>query len=371
MKKVGLIVNPIAGMGGKVGLKGTDGQAILAEAKRMGAEQVSPQRTVKALERLIPLKNAIELITYPQEMGEEVANQCGFNPKVIGSITQGMTSSDDTKQACKDLLKMKIDLLLFAGGDGTARDIYNSIGNEIVVLGIPTGVKMHSSVFAYNPLRAGDLAMIYLQGKVKELKEAEVMDVDEEAFRNGFVSAKLYGYLRVPFGRRYTQGLKAGSPPTEKYSQEAIAQKIIDDMENDCFYIIGPGTTTRTIMEKLNLDFTLLGVDLLYRKKLIEEDLNEKKLLEHIKGKKAKLVITPIGGQGFLFGRGNQQLSPNVIKEVGKDNIIVIATSHKINSLNGHPFLIDSGDTELDRLLGGYVIVITGYQESVVYRVIS
>jgi len=371
MKKVGLIINPIAGMGGRVGLKGTDGQTILTEAKRLGAKQVSPQRTIKALERLIPLKNSIELVTYPREMGEQVAKQCGFNSRIIGSITKGKTTSDDTKQACKNFLDLNIDILLFAGGDGTARDIYNSIGNQIVTLGIPTGVKIHSAVYAQNPVRAGDLALLYLQEQVKEIREAEVMDVDEEAFRDGLVSARLYGYLKVPFGKKYSQGLKTGSPPTEKYSQEAIAQKIIDEMEEDCFYIIGPGTTTRTIMEKLKLDFTLLGVDLLYGKKLIERDLNEKKLLENIKDKKTKIIITPIGGQGFLFGRGNQQLSPEVINEVGKENIIVIATSHKINSLNGYPFLVDSGDSQLDQHLSGYIIVITGYHERVVYRVIS
>jgi len=371
MKKVGLIVNPIAGMGGKVGLKGTDGEAILEKAKQLGAEQVSPQRTLKALNRLFLIKDEIELITYPGEMGEDVAIQSGFKPRVIGSITLGNTSSEDTMAACKDMLNLKIDLLLFAGGDGTARDIYNVVKSELIVLGIPTGVKIHSAVFTYNPERAGDLAIMYLHGKVKELKETEVMDIDEEAFRNGFVAAKLYGYLKIPSERKHTQGLKAGSLPTEKYSQESIAQKIIDDMEEDYYYIIGPGTSTRTIMEKLNLDFTLLGIDLIHKKKLIEKDLNEKKLLEFIRDKKSKLVITPIGGQGFLFGRGNQQLSPKVIKEVGINNIIVISTNSKINALEGHPLLVDTGDSELDLLLSGYVIVITGYHESIVYKVIS
>jgi predicted polyphosphate/ATP-dependent NAD kinase len=371
MKKIGLIVNPIAGMGGKVGLKGTDGSSILVKAKQLGAEQESPKRALKALERIISLKEEIEIITYPKEMGENVALRSGVIPQVLGSITEGRTTSEDTKQATRDICKVEVDLLLFAGGDGTARDIHSAINKEILVLGIPSGVKMHSAVFASSPMRAGDLLLLYLQGKVKEVKEAEVMDIDEEAYRAGAVSAELYGYLKIPFEREFIRGRKSGSSVNEIYAQEAIAQDIIDNMEEDYFYIIGPGTTTRPIMEKLNHDYTLLGVDLIYNKKLVEKDLSEKKIINHIKGKKAKLIVTPVGGQGFLFGRGNQQLSPEVIKEVGLNNIIVIATKQKINSLSGQPFIVDSGDQDLDSSLSGHIIVITGYKEKVVYRVDS
>ncbi|MCE7741378.1 MAG: ATP-NAD kinase family protein [Candidatus Heimdallarchaeota archaeon] len=371
MKKLGLIINPIAGMGGKVGLKGTDGLEILAKARNLGAKPISPQRTIKTLERLTSLEDEIELITYPGEMGEGVVKQCGLNPKIIGSIDEGNTTPYDTQQASKELYELKVDLLLFAGGDGTARDIYNSVGTKLVVLGIPTGVKMHSAVYACNPMRAGDLAASYLQGEVRELKEAEVMDIDEEAFRSGIVSAKLYGYLNIPYERNHVQRLKSGSSINERYSQEAIAQEIIENMEEDYYYIIGPGTTTRSIMERLKLENTLLGVDIVHRKQLVEKDLSEKGILEHIREKKVKMIVTPIGGQGFLLGRGNQQISSEVIKQIGKDNIIIIATKQKINSLNGQPFLVDTGDSDLDRMLSGFVSAVTGYRESVIYRISS
>ena len=358
-------------MGGKVGLKGTDGLTILAQARELGAKQISPKRTKKALERLSSLKDKVEFITYPKEMGENIVRECGFNLRVIGSIAEGETTAEDTKRASKDLLGLDVDILLFSGGDGTARDIYNAIGDKTVTLGIPTGVKMHSAVYAHNPMKAGDLTSLYLQGKIKELRKVEVMDIDEDAYRTGLVSAKLYGYLKIPFERTHTQRLKAGSLTSEKYAQEAIAQDIIDSMEDAYFYIIGPGTTTKSIMERLNLNYTLLGVDLIFNKELIETDLNESKLLERIRGKNTKTIITPIGGQGFLFGRGNQQLSPNVIKAVGKDNIIIVATKHKINSLNGRLLLVDTGDSELDTSLRGYSLVTTGYQEKVVYQISS
>ena len=369
MKKLGLIVNPIAGMGGRVGLKGTDGSDILEKAVRLGAKPQSQNRTIEALEKLKPLKDRIELITYPDRMGEEAANICSFPPDVIGAIMGPTTTASDTKRAAKEMLDLRVDLLLFAGGDGTARDIYNAVGDSMTVLGIPAGVKIHSAVYACNPARAGELALLFLEGKAKNILEAEVMDIDEEDYRKGRLRAKLYGYLKIPFERRYLQRVKAGSPVSEQYSQEAIAHDVTENMSDEFYYILGPGTTTRAIMKKLNLKDTLLGIDLIHKKKLVGKDLNEADLLKEIKGKKTKLIITPIGGQGYLFGRGNQQLSPEVIKHVGKDNIIIVATKHKINSLYGRPLLVDTGDEVTDQKLKDYFRVITGYREAIIYKV--
>jgi len=369
LKKLGLIVNPIAGMGGRVGLKGTDGLDILEKAKKLGAKPQSQDRTIEALHKLEFLKHSIEIITCPTQMGEKAALDCGFSPEVIGAETAPITTASDTQNAARDMLDLGVDLLLFAGGDGTARDIYNSVGDSMVTLGIPAGVKIHSAVFALNPVRAGELVALFLQGRRKNILEAEVMDIDEDNYRKGILSAKLYGYLKIPFDKKYVQRLKAGSPANERYSQEAIAFEIVENMSDEFFYIIGPGTTTRAVMEKLKLNNSLLGIDLVYKKKLAGKDLSESELLEKIKGKKTKLIITPIGGQGYILGRGNQQISPEVIEKVGKDNVIIIATQQKINSLYGRPLLVDTGDQATNQLLSDYFKVITGYRENIVYKV--
>ncbi len=371
VKKIGLIINPIAGMGGRVGLKGTDGEKILGKAVKLGAVPQSESRTKDALNVLLKPKFNLELVTYSGRMGERAARECGFIPEIIGVPSGQNTTSEDTKAAAETMLETKVDLLLFAGGDGTARDIYSAVGSELIVIGIPTGVKIHSAVFALNPLSAGELASLYVQNRIQNVREAEVMDIDEEEFRQGHLSAKLYGYLKIPWERKFLQRLKAGSAVSEQYVHESIAHEVVGNMEDDCNYIIGPGTTTRAVLEKMNLDNTLLGVDLVKNKKLVGNDLNELELLERIRGQKTKLILTPVGGQGYLLGRGNQQISPEVLKIVGKSNILIISSKHKLNALKGRPLQIDTGDKETDEMLCDYYRIITGYNEAVIFRVSS
>jgi len=371
-KKLGLIVNPIAGLGGKVGLKGTDGEAIIKRAIKLRATAVSPTRALEALRTLTYARNEFELVTYPFEMGQDVAEKCCLNSKIIGSIVKGKTTATDTKNAARDMMKLGVDLILFSGGDGTARDICEVIGGEVPVLGIPAGVKMHSAVFAINPKKAAELAISFLRGEAS-LREAEVMDIDEDAFRKkNKVVARLYGYLQVPYEKSLVQPIKIGSSTTmdEKSNQEAIAEYIVERMEDDCYYILCPGTTVKAIADKLGFKKTLLGVDIVKKRRMIVMDVNEEKLLKLIEGEKAKIVVSPIGGQGFIFGRGNQQISPQVIKKVGIDNIIILATENKLHSIGpGKPLLVDTGDDEINKQLSGYKRVVTGYNKEVIWKV--
>jgi len=370
MKNLGVIVNPVAGMGGRVGLKGSDGAQILRRARELGAHSESSQRTVSALERLFKLQNQIRILTYPGEMGEDACRQAGFSPTVIGSIDGGQTTPEDTARAARDMKAQGVDLMLFAGGDGTARDIYRAVGEAVPALGIPAGVKIHSAVYAVTPRGAGEVALMFLEGRLMAIREAEVMDIDEDAFRAGAVKAKLYGYLRVPEENRFVQSVKAGSVLSEKEALQGIASDVVGLMTDpDCYFIIGPGTTTRSIMEALELRNTLLGVDVVQGGEVVASDVSENQLLKLIQGNKAKIILTIIGGQGHLFGRGNQQISPRIIREVGRENIIVIATKGKLTALTGKPLLVDTGDEALNESLIGYIRVTTGYSDYVMYPV--
>lgn len=369
MKRCGLIINPIAGMGGSVGLKGTDGKEILEKSIALGAEPHAGDRAALALEFLKSIRDKIQILTCPGPMGENVAREAGFDLEVISAQTDDATSSTDTIRAAKVMVERGVDLILFAGGDGTARDMVSAVGTGQVVIGIPAGVKIHSAVYAQNPERAGELTSLFLQGKTRRTCEAEVMDINEDDYRNEILSARLYGYLTIPFKKTHMQNLKCGSPANEKYAQEAIAADVVESMSDSSYYIIGAGSTTRPIMERLGLDHSLLGIDIVHQKQLVGKDLGEKQILELIQNQKTKLVITPIGGQGYLLGRGNQQISPEVIHRVGKDNIIIVSTPQKIQCLFGQPLLVDTGNAETNTKLKGHYRIITGYHESVVYRV--
>jgi predicted polyphosphate/ATP-dependent NAD kinase len=345
-KKIGLLVNPIAGMGGPVGLKGTDGKEILNKAISLGAKPVAPTRAQTFLSQLEPIKAYVELFVGSGAMGQEEAQNQRFAITTLG-ISKSETTAEDTRQTAEKMQESGVDLLVFCGGDGTARDVLTAVGMKIPVLGVPTGVKMHSAVFAVTPVAAAIVAMNFLWRDLP-LREAEVMDVNETKFRGGRVSAELYGYVLTPYEPALIQTNKLASPITENEvrNQAAIAVYIIEIMNPDTLYIIGPGTTTRTIADLLDQKKTLLGVDLFFNKKIVAHDVTEKQILEAISGKDAQIIVTPIGGQGFIFGRGNQQISPGVIQEVGVNNILVIATNSKISSLKS--LRVDTGNNQLD-----------------------
>ncbi|KPL21460.1 MAG: ATP-NAD kinase [Bacteroides sp. SM1_62] len=368
MKKIGLIINPIAGMGGSVGLKGTDGEEIFQKSLELGAVPRSAEKAATTLRGLIPAKEAFTLITCPGEMGHQTVKDTGLECTLLESELKTNSSAEDTIMAAREITRLGADIIAFAGGDGTARDIYRAVGNSVLVLGIPTGVKIHSGVFASHPSTAGDILRDFILGKLKVSREAEVMDIDEELYRQDILTSKLYGYLKIPASRHSIQNRKTGSIPGDVYFQEAIAHDAIENIKENWYYLIGPGTTTRTMMQRLGLEGSLLGVDLIYNKRLLGKDLNEKLIMERIKDKRVRLVLTPTGGQGFILGRGNQQLSPAVLRAIGKDNIIILATPEKISSLSGQPFLIDTGDPKLDKELSGHYRVITGYHQYSIYR---
>ena len=366
-KKLGLIVNPVAGLGGSVGLKGSDG--MVEEALARGAVPQSERRAEVALQELLEIRDSITVYTGPGSMGGDLAEQMGFSCVIMEARTAAATTAEDTRALSAWLQEQGVDLILFAGGDGTARDICTTATGDAVFLGIPAGVKIHSPVYARSPATAGRLALLYLRGQVMDVTEEDVLDIDEEQYRQERINTRLYGCLRIPKESDYTQCRKCSSSSSEEDSIAAIADYVADTMEKDTFYIIGAGTTTRAVMRELELENTLIGVDLVYNYELMAADVYGKQILELIGDKPAKLVVTVTGGQGFLFGRGNQQLTPEVLRRVGKENIIILATKDKIVKLRGQPLLVDTGDAQLDQYLSGYHQVICDYNETIVCKV--
>jgi predicted polyphosphate/ATP-dependent NAD kinase len=371
---VGLIVNPVAGMGGSVGLKGTDG-ALYEKALSMGADPVTPNRTSAFLTHLRHADKIVILVA-PGEMGARYVEEAdvAFSSQVVVGEIGDETSAKDTKRIAVQMIERgpsrspNAELLVFVGGDGTARDVYDAIDSEIPVVGVPAGVKVYSSVFALNPRAAAELVDAFVEGT--EVTEQEVLDIDERAFREDRLASQHYGYLLVPRANRFLQHGKvasSGSPSVEEAKRE-IAAFVVEEMDQETLYLLGPGTTVRAITDALDLPKTLLGVDSIRDGSLVGEDLNERAILDLLEEhQKRAIIVTPLGGNGFIFGRGNKQFTPQVIRQTGVENVRVIATRQKLRPLDC--LRVDTGDLEVDQMLSGWQTVTVGYRESRMIKV--
>jgi predicted polyphosphate/ATP-dependent NAD kinase len=363
--KLGLIVNPVAGLGGSVALKGSDN--IAKEALAKGAVPKANLRCINALEALQGMD--IEVFCWAGDMGADCAAAVGLKTTVLGYAATEPSTAQDTLDAAQDILAASVDVILFAGGDGTARDILNAISDQVPVVGVPAGVKIHSGVYGITPKAAGQVVKQLVTGELVSLRSQEVRDIDEEAFRNGQVKSRYYGEMLVPKEHQYIQATKSSGKEVESLVVKDIAEYIVENMQEDTRYIIGSGSTVAAVMATLGLDNTLLGVDVVANGQLLAADVTAKELLALCTGHQCKMVITLIGGQGHLFGRGNQQLSPELIRLVGLENIHIVATKTKIKQLHNQPILVDTGNPQLDDQLKGLVPVTCGYDDQVLYPI--
>ncbi|GII62508.1 hypothetical protein Skr01_25930 [Sphaerisporangium krabiense] len=374
---VGLVVNPVAGLGGPAGLKGSDGADVQREALARGSVPRAGARAARAVRALLAAAPGVRLVTMAGAMGEDSVRAAGGSPRLTGEARPaGATSAADTRAAVAAMAEA--DLVLFAGGDGTARDVLDALrplgADAPAVLGVPAGVKVYSGCFAVSPAAAGLVAAGYTPGAVAE---AEVVDLDEELYRDGLVGPRLYGTVRVPADARRLSGRKTGSSAAGPGSAEGVAREVVSRMRPGVRYALGPGATTMAVGRELGLATTLLGVDVVEagpRPRLLGADVTEARLFDLVRGHEALLVLSVIGGQGFVLGRGNQQISPRVLRAVarggpGRRALVVLATQQKLAGLRGRPLLADTGDPDTDLGLAGHVQVITGHHESTVYRI--
>lgn len=371
--KIGFLINPFAGIGGKVALKGSDGEEIQNKALSLGASKEAPIKASIVLEHALEFVDKIKFLTASGEMGEDLLREMGFNYEVIHHIEEARSTYLDTVKVAKNILECGAELLVFAGGDGTARDLFEAIGGNVPVLGIPAGVKIHSAVYANSLAGAGRALAKYLEGDVPDSDLADVMDIDEEMFRKGTVVAKRYGQMRIPRYQRFMQRPKASSvhQPEDLFGIYHELQERIENSPTDMLYVWGTGGTIRHVMSLMYPESSLLGIDVTEGSQIRLLDATEKQLLELLAKRDAKLILSVIGGQGHILGRGNAQISPNVIREIGIDNIWIVATMNKIMDLDRHVLYVDTPDKELNKAISGYRRVITGWQKELICQVID
>lgn len=365
--RIGLIVNPCAGVGGPAGLRGSDG--VYAQAIARGAQPRAGERARQFLRALAPQREHVVLLAWAGAMGADAARSAGWPVEELGSVA-GETAAGDTIAAARALRHAGVDLLLFAGGDGTARDICAAVGDSVPVLGIPAGVKMYSGVFAVSPEAAAEVVARLVQGRPVSISPAEVRDIDEAAFRADRVASRRYGELRCPGVAGFVQHIKCGTPPDEAQARTEIGSFLAETLEPGALYLVGTGSTPKALLAALGLEGSLLGIDALCDGRLLGSDLLPAQMLDLLaRHERRHLVLTATDGQGFLIGRGNQQLTPEVLRAVGPAGLLLVATPGKLARLDGRPLLVDSGDPALDVSLAGLREVVTGYEQAVLYRV--
>lgn len=372
---LGLVVNPVAGVGGPAGLGGSDGVAVQASAAERGARPRAGERARLALELVREaIDGPLEVLTVAGPMGEDAVLAAGLVPRIV--MRPGATTSPaDTVSAVRALTDAGAELVLFAGGDGTARDVATALdarrdegGARVAALGIPAGVKMYSPVFAVSPRAAGALAAAWLDGGLP-IEEREVLDLDEDELRRGRVEPRLHAAMLVPVRPGRTQARKAATPVSEAAAVAAAVDGALRLLQPGVRYLLGPGGTTAELARRLGLPKTRLGVDVVLDGRLLRAAASEAELVEEIAAGPARAVVSIIGGQGFLLGRGNQQLSARVLRALGEEPLLVVAPEQKLVELHGRPLLVDTGDPGVDRGLAGFVRVVTGPGTSSIYPV--
>jgi len=364
VKKIGFLVNPIAGMGGRVGLKGTDG--VAEEARELGAEPVSGEHALLMLRRLLDLPHEAEWLTCSGKMGADYLTESGFTHRVVYEAPQN-TGREDTLAAAKIFSEEGADIILFSGGDGTARDICSVVKRTIPILGIPSGVKMYSGVFGISPARTAEVLAGFIAGELKPA-DVEIMDLDEEKYRNGEWAVRLYDSALTPFESTLVQMSKM--MVTEASDADIVEEigEYIEEMtkdETETLFLLGPGGTLEAIGKLLGMEMALLGIDAFAGGNQVGKDLNENGILKLMdKYNRTRLIISPTGAQGFVLGRGNLQLSPAVLRNIQRNDITIISTPAKLERT---PVLrFDTGDAELDKELAGrgWFSVVIGYRLS-------
>lgn len=365
MIRIGLIVNPIAGMGGAVGLHGTDGSA-LSQAHSRGATEVAAKRARRCIDSLASCPTPYALMVGPGAMGEAIAIEAGLRGEVIGTVRMPTTAAD-TQKVAREMVGREADLIVFAGGDGTAIDLVEVVGTATPILGIPTGVKMHSSVFATSPEAAGSVLAAFVDGDDVPLVQREVLDIDDARELSVFVVAT------VPYRHRAIQRRKAASRVGSAHDVDRLCANIARGIQEDELVVVGPGTTTNRILDHLgSREVTPYGVKLIERRIVTNTDASEDEILSAIaRSSRSQLILGVIGGQGFLLGRGNQQLSPAVVSAVGEENVTILASEEKIATLDPPVLFVDAGVDSPAAVLGGYQRVYTSPRKSRVMKVVE